>query len=162
MLTGLFKFIFKGGSMKCLMSLICAFFIGYTAFAIASDEPIGSVKTMKGAASIMRLNVGMSVKIGDRIFKGDVLRTGTDGSLGVTFKDDSLLSLGPNSEIVIDEFLFAPAEGKLSIITRMLKGTMAYLSGVVGKMSPESVRFETPVASVGIRGTKLLVKIDEN
>lgn len=148
--------------MKYLMSLICAFFVSYTAIAIASDEPVGSVKTMKGAASIIRLNAAIPAKIGERIFKGDVLRTGTDGSLGVTFKDDSLLSLGPSSEIVIDEFLFAPAEGKLSIVTRMLKGTMVYLSGVVGKMSPESVRFETPVASVGIRGTKLLVKIDEN
>jgi len=138
------------------------FFVGYTAIAIASDGSVGSVKTTKGAASIIRLNAAISAKIGERIFKADVLRTGTDGSLGVIFKDDSLLSLGPNSEIVIDEFLFAPAEGKLSIITRMLRGTAAYLSGMVGKLSPESVRFETPVASVGIRGTKLLVKVDEN
>ena len=148
--------------MKYLMSLICVLWVSCAVIAIAADGPVGSVKTMKGAASVMRLNVGMSAKIGDRIFKGDVLLTGTDGSLGVTFKDNSLLSLGPNSEIVIDEFLFAPAKGKLSIVTRMLKGTMAYLSGVVGKMSPESVRFVTPVASVGIRGTKLLVKIDES
>jgi hypothetical protein len=148
--------------MKYLMSLICVLWVSCSAIAIAADGPVGSVKTMKGAASIIRLNAVITAKIDERIFKGDVLRTGTDGSLGVAFKDDSLLSLGPNSEIVIDEFLFAPAEGKLSIVTRMLRGTAAYLSGMVGKLSPESVRFETPVASVGIRGTKLLVKIDEN
>ena len=148
--------------MKYLMSLICVLWVSCAVIAIAADGPVGSVKTMKGAASIIRLNVTVTANIGERVFKGDVLRTGRDGSLGVAFKDDSLLSLGPNSEIVIDEFLFAPAEGKLSIVTRMLRGTAAYLSGMVGKLSPESVRFETPVASVGIRGTKLLVKIDEN
>ena len=148
--------------MKYLMSLICVLWVSCAVIAIAADGSVGSVKTMKGTASIIRLNAGVTAKVGERIFEGDVLRTGKDGSLGVAFKDDSLLSLGPNSEIVIDEFLFAPAEGKLSIVTRMLRGTAAYLSGMVGKLSPESVRFETPVASVGIRGTKLLVKIDEN
>lgn len=95
------------------------------------------------------------------IYTGDTIKTGADGSVGVTFRDNTILSLGPNSVVVIQEFLFAPAQGKLSLVTRLIKGTAAYLFGVIAKLSPQSVRFETPVATVGFRGTKVLVKIDE-
>jgi hypothetical protein len=100
-------------------------------------------------------------QIGDKILMGDSLKTGPEGSLGMIFKDDTLLSIGPQSEITISEFLFSPAEGKLSIVTRLLKGTAAYLTGIIAKLSPESVRFETPVANIGIRGTKFAVKIED-
>jgi hypothetical protein len=79
----------------------------------------------------------------------------------VIFKDDTLLSIGPQSEIIISEFLFSPAEGKLSIVTRLLRGSAIYLTGIIGKLSPESVRFETPVANIGIRGTKFAVKMED-
>jgi hypothetical protein len=147
--------------MRYLMTVICAFSFTYGTLAAASDVPAGSVKTIKGTVSIVRQDRVVSAKSGEKIFRGDILRTGADGSLGVIFKDDAVLSLGPNSELIIDDFLFSPAEGKLSFMTRMLKGTAAYLSGIIGKLSPQSIRFETPVASVGIRGTKFLVKVEE-
>jgi hypothetical protein len=148
--------------VKYFMSMICVFFFTYATIAAASDGPAGSVKTVKGTASIVRQDKVIPAKSGEKIFEKDILRTGADGSLGVIFKDDTLLSLGPNSDLVVDEFLFSPAEGKLSFIVRMLKGTAAYLSGIISKLSPESVRFDTPVASLGIRGTKVLVKVDNN
>ena len=128
----------------------------------SSSTPVGTIKTVTGSVSIVRQQKVLPVTTGDKIFEGDTLRTGTDGSLGTILKDDTFISLGPNSELVISEFLFVPAEGKFSIITRMLKGTAAYLSGVIAKLSPQSVRFETPVASVGIRGTKFLVHVNED
>lgn len=148
--------------MKYFMSMICVFFFTYATIAAASDGPAGSVKTVNGMASIVRQDKVIPSKSGEKIFEKDILRTGADGSMGVIFKDDTLLSLGPNSELVVDEFLFSPAEGKLSFIVRMLKGTAAYLSGIISKLSPESVRFDTPIASLGIRGTKVLVKVDDN
>jgi len=147
--------------MRHFIWLISVFLMTFVTLAAASDGPIGSIKTTKGTASIVKQEKVILAKSGERIFEGDILRTGADGSLGVIFKDDTLLSLGPNSELAIDEFLFAPAQGKLSFVTRMLRGTAAYLSGIIAKLSPESVRFETPVGSVGIRGTKFVVKIDE-
>jgi hypothetical protein len=78
----------------------------------------------------------------------------------VVFNDDTLLSLGPGSVLVIDEFVFAPNQGKFSIVIRMLKGTAAYLSGLISKLAPESAHFETPSASIGIRGTKFVVKVE--
>lgn len=148
--------------MRYFIFMICVFFMTSVTLVAASDGPAGIIKTMKGTASIVRQEKVILAKNGEKIFERDILRTGADGSLGVIFKDDALLSLGPNSELVIDEFLFAPAQGKLSFVARMLRGTAVYLSGIIAKLSPESVRFETPLASVGIRGTKFAAKVAEN
>jgi len=140
--------------------LSLAFFLSPT-FSDASEVPAGSVRTLKGTASIIRQNQVIPAQMDAKIFMKDSLKTGPDGALGIIFKDDTLLSIGPQSEITISEFLFSPAEGKLSIVTRLLKGTAAYLTGIIAKLSPESVRFETPVANIGIRGTKFVVKIED-
>jgi hypothetical protein len=134
-------------------------FFSATALA-ASGEEAARVKNVSGTAFIVRQNQTLPVQKHDRIFTGDLLRTGRDGTLGVIFRDDTTLSLGPRSELVIDEFLFAPSQGKLSLVTRMLRGTAAYVSGVIAKLSPQAVRFETPTATIGIRGTKFLVKVE--
>jgi hypothetical protein len=95
-----------------------------------------------------------------KIWENDTLRTGHNGSIGMVFNDDTFLSLGPGSILVIDEFVFAPKQGKFSIVIRMVKGTAAYLSGLISKLSPDSAHFNTPTASIGIRGTKFVVKVE--
>ena len=147
--------------MRYLSSMIAAALVACATLSAASDGSVGRVKTVKGSASIVRGQSSLPAVVNERVFRGDTLRTGPDGSLGMMLKDDTSLSLGPNSEVVIDQFLFAPAEGKLSLVTRMLKGTAVYFSGVIARLSPQSVRFETPNASIGIRGTRFLVKVDE-
>jgi hypothetical protein len=62
---------------------------------------------------------------------------------------------------VVDTYVFAPRQGKFSIVLKMLKGTAAYLSGLISKLAPESAHFETPTASIGIRGTHFVVKVEE-
>lgn len=146
--------------MKNIGSAVAALLVFLVSSAAASDGSVARVKTVKGPASIVRGQSVIPAVGNDKVFQGDMLKTGADGSLGVIFKDDTIISLGPNSELVVDVFLYAPAEGKLSIVTRMLKGTAAYISGIIAKLSPQSARFETPVATIGIRGTRLLVKVD--
>lgn len=128
----------------------------------ALETHVGSIKTVKGNASIIRSSKPVAVMLGTRVYRNDTLKTGANGSLAMVFRDDTLLSIGPDSEIVVNEFLYSPAEGKLSLITRMLKGTAAYVSGIIGKLAPESIRFETPVATIGLRGTRFAVRIEEN
>jgi hypothetical protein len=147
--------------MRYLSSIIAAVLVTSASIAHASDGSVGRVKTVKGSASIVRGQASLPAAFNEKVLQGDTLRTGPDGSLGVMLKDDTSLSLGPNSEVVIDRFLFAPAEGKLSLVARMLRGTAVYVSGVIARLSPQSVRFETPNASIGIRGTRFLVKVDE-
>lgn len=148
--------------MVRLILSCCAVLIFSVSWAQAPDLPVGSIKTVKGTAVIERQHQTLPAKIGEKIFNSDSLITGSDGAVGMIFKDNTMLSLGPNTTVTIKEFLFSPGEGKLSIVTRLLKGTAAYLTGIIGKLSPEAVRFETPAGNVGIRGTKIAVKVVGN
>jgi hypothetical protein len=125
----------------------------------AQDATVGSVKTASGEAFVIRTGQTLSATIGLRLSQGDLLRT-ADGSLGVILRDDSVLSLGPDSELVIDEFVFSPGEGNLSLLLRLIKGTAAFLSGQISKLSPNATTLETPVATIGVRGTRFAVKVD--
>jgi len=124
----------------------------------AAPETIGVVRSSGGAATITRGSQVLAADAGTKLLAGDTLNTGADGTLGVIFRDNSTLSLGPGSSLVVRSFLFSPAEGKLGMLARLSRGTMAYLSGLIGKLAPESVRFDTPTASIGIRGTCFAVK----
>ena len=127
----------------------------------SAQEIIGTVRNSAGEAAITREGRVFPASMGTKLFAGDTLSTGSDGSLGVILRDDSTLSLGPGSSFVIRKFLFSPAEEKFGLLVRITRGTMAYLSGLIGKLSPESVRFETPTASIGVRGTRFAVKTGE-
>jgi hypothetical protein len=146
---------------KFILSVCAVLFIWSTGTQ-AGELPVGSIKTITGMVSLERQGQIITPREGEKIFQNDFLRTGPDGTVGMIFKDDTLLSLGPNTVVTIKEFLFSPAEGKLSIVTRLIKGTAAYLSGIIGKLSPKAIQFETPVGTVGIRGTKIAVKVAEN
>lgn len=125
------------------------------------EGTIGVVRNSTGSATITRGENVLPATAGTRLHTGDTLGTGPDGSLGVLLRDDSSLSLGPSSRLVLREFLFSPSEGKFSLLVRLSKGTMAYLSGLIGKLAPEKARFETPTASIGIRGTHFAVMAGE-
>jgi hypothetical protein len=123
-----------------------------------TDENIGVVRNSAGSATVTRGGNVLPAMTGTRLRVGDALGTGPDGSLGVILRDNSSLSLGPSSSLVLRDFVFSPYEGKLGLWVRLSKGTMAYLSGLIGKMAPEKARFDTPLATIGIRGTHFAVK----
>ena len=128
----------------------------------SADAPVSVaiVKKISGSATVVRQGQAIPATNGLEIWENDTVRTGDNGSIGIVFNDDTFLSLGPGSILVIDEFVFAPKQGKFSIVIRMVKGTAAYLSGLISKLSPDSVHFKTPSASIGIRGTKFVAKVE--
>jgi hypothetical protein len=134
--------------------------IGWEISPVFASSTVATVQKVKGTATIVRQGQTIPATMGLEIWENDTLRTGPDASIGLVFNDDTLLSLGPESVFVIDEFVFAPREGKFSIVFRMLKGTAAYLSGLISKLEPQSAHFKTPTASIGIRGTKFVVKVE--
>jgi len=129
--------------------------------AMPEESPVGKAKTCKGSVFVVRDGKQMPVAVGDRIFQNDTIRTGVSSSVGIIFIDNTILSLGPYSEIVIDQYVFAPEKGMFSMIARIVRGTASYLSGIIGHQSPESVKFRTPEATIGIRGTHFLVEVDD-
>jgi len=135
-------------------------FTGRDVSSADGSVPVAVVKKISGSATVVRQGQPIPATNGLKIWENDMLRTGDNGSIGIVFNDDTLLSLGPGSILLIDEFVFAPRQGKFSIVIRMVKGTAAYLSGLISKLSPDSAHFNTPTASIGIRGTKFVVKVE--
>ena len=125
----------------------------------AADEAIGHTKIVNGRVVVLRDGVETPVKGGDALFRKDVLITGEDGSAGLSFKDNSRLSLGANSRLTFLEFHFEPGKNKLSFISELAHGTLQYISGVIAKLAPGSVFVVTPVATIAVRGTRFLVSI---
>lgn len=138
----------------------------HTALSFASgvawgNEPVvGYVSQLTGTATIKRGFETLTVNEGTPLKKEDTLNTGPDGSMGIVFKDETTISLGPGSKLIIQEYVFDPDHSNFSLVVRLLKGTAAYVSGLISKLSPDATRFITPSASIGIRGTKFVVEID--
>ncbi|HSG26937.1 MAG TPA: FecR domain-containing protein [Candidatus Krumholzibacterium sp.] len=141
--------------------LLVILFVMAPCISADAQETIGVVRNTTGEATITRGDQVLPAVPGMKLIAGDTLGTGSDGTLGVILRDNSTLSLGPGSNLEIQEFLFSPSEGKLGLLARITRGTMAYLSGLIGKLAPESARFETPTATIGIRGTYFVVKVGE-
>lgn len=129
--------------------------------ADAADETVGSIKIAVGTVFVVRDAQRSPARPGFRLHAGDLLETGPDGRIGVTLRDDSLLSLGPSSRIAIEKFDFVPAEKKLGFTARLMRGTVAYVSGLIARLAPESATFVTPVATIGVRGTRFAAKVAE-
>jgi hypothetical protein len=121
--------------------------------------PAGHVKTVSGAAFIVRGTASVAAHAGDAVFASDALRT-VDGTVGVTMMDDTRISLAPNSEVRLERYVYAPGEGGLGMVLSFVRGVAAYVSGRMSKLAPDSIRLETPAAIVGVRGTTVAVRID--
>ena len=130
-----------------------------TPVAAQQATPAGHIKIATGAAFIVRQNTTLPAKPGDAIFATDTLRTEADGAIGVTLMDDTRISLGPSSEVRVERYVFAPAEGGLGMVLNFVRGVAAYVSGRMAKMAPDAIRLETPAAIVGVRGTTVAIRV---
>jgi hypothetical protein len=132
-----------------------------TAAPVAAQQatPAGHVKIATGAAYIVRQNATIPARPGDAVFATDTLRTQANGTIGVTLADDTRVSLGPDSEMRLERYVFSPADGALGMVLNFVRGVAAYVSGRMAKLAPDAVRLETPAAIVGVRGTTVAIKV---
>ncbi len=115
----------------------------------------GQIERQKGTASRITATATSNLAQGSQIFVGDVIRTGPGTRLLIAFDDDSKLTLGENARVIIDRFVYA-ADGSSSQTLAVLVGVFRFVSGKIGKASPDDVVLSTPVANIGIRGTTFL------
>ncbi len=141
---------------RCILVLILAITIP----AWADDTVIGFVKTVAGNASVISSGKTVGAQVGTPIKTGDILKTGAKSSLGVTFKDNTVMSFGPDTELTVDEYLYAPGKGDLKLQASMAKGTLQVVSGVIAKLKPDAVALKTPTGLIGVRGTHFAVKVE--
>lgn len=125
----------------------------------AASRDAGMVKTMVGEVRIERGGSTVVTKIGEEVQNLDRIFTGKDSSVGVTLRDETLLSTGANSVLVIDQYEFDTESREGNTEVSLLKGTLRFVTGVIGKLRPKAVLVKTPVATIGIRGTDFIVEV---
>jgi hypothetical protein len=130
------------------------------ASAATQEESIGFVKKAEGEASVITAANTVKAEPGVPVYLGSVLKTGDQGALGVTFKDNTVMSFGPDTQVTVDEYLFAPARGNLKLVANIAQGTLHYISGVIAKLKPEAVAVKTPTGMIGVRGTRFVAKVE--
>jgi hypothetical protein len=121
-------------------------------------QEAGHIKVARGGVQVERAGQKTPASVGAVVQAGDVVITGADGSVGITFLDNSLLSAGPNSVLAIDRFAFDSTTHQGSFESSLRKGTLAVVSGKLAKQSPEAMKVRTPAAVLGVRGTEFLVR----
>jgi hypothetical protein len=126
----------------------------------SAQDVVGRVKSAEGAVFIVRQNASVPAQAGQPLYQSDTVRTGADGRMGVTLKDETRVSLGPNTEVRIDQFLYSPGQGSLRLVLNIARGLVAYVSGRIAKLSPDAVRLETPSAILGVRGTRMVIRVE--
>jgi hypothetical protein len=127
--------------------------------ARAEGPRIGQVKTAKGEAFVLRGKTRYAAKPGDPIYAKDVVETGKQGSIGITFVDDTVFSCGPDSEVALDRFRFHSAAGANDMFAEMRRGTLSVTSGQITHDTPGALKIETPTAVLAVRGTTFAVQV---
>ena len=140
--------------MKKLWLLVPVLLVALSAWA--ADEA-GVIKITKGAVGIERNGQRIATAAGIPVFAGDRIVTGADGSVGITLRDNTLLSAGPKSTLVLNRFVYNSTTYAGAVDASLNRGTLAVVSGKIAKNSPGSVQFRTPSAILGARGTEFVI-----
>ena len=139
---------------------LAALFLSFATVQVASASgTIGYVKTVSGTASVVRDGSEQKLAVGAPLFEDDTIKTGEESSLGVTMKDGTTLSAGPETVILLDKYAYVPQKQELGFVARVSQGTLDFVSGMLGKLAPESVAIETPTGVIGMRGTHFVVRV---
>ena len=120
---------------------------------------MGEIKEVAGEAAVIQGDKTYPASPGQDVFLDDTIETGNDGSVGITFIDNTLTSIGPNTSLTIDEFVFDPGTQEGSILMDLTKGSLSLVSGLIAKASPDAVKVRTPDAIMGLRGTRLVIEV---
>lgn len=138
--------------------------------AVASElKPIGKVVTAVGAATIQHVGAAVvqaslsdetAAKVNDPVYRGDVIKTGADGRLGINFADGSSFNLSSNARMELNEFIYDPASKSNSTLFSLAKGTFTFIAGSIAKTG--DMKVDTPVATMGIRGTTPHIEISDD
>jgi hypothetical protein len=153
------------GGMRCVRDgVVGAIVFGLVltgTLAVAEAQDIGRVKVSAGTVHLERAGQRVPASVGTPVRAADVVVTGPDGSVGIAFADDSLLSVGPGSVLAIDRFAFDPTTHAGAFDSTLRQGTLSAVSGKIVRQSPDAMKVRTPAAILGVRGTEFVVRTGE-
>ena len=147
--------------MKPFQTIAICAALGLLSSVSQAAEPAGYVKTVGGEATVTSAGKTVAATAGTTLLAGDVIKTGPGGSLGVTLRDNTLMSFGPSTSFTLEDYLFAPAKGDLKLGGKIASGTLHYVSGTIAHLKPDAVAIKTPTGIIGVRGTRFVVVVEE-
>ena len=148
-------------SASALPRVALAFALALAMASAAHAIDIGQIKVSKGDVAIERGGQNVPGAVGARLKTSDVIKTGADGSVGITMSDNSLLSAGPNSILSLDKYAFDTTTNQGQFGSSLRKGSLSVVSGRIAKQSPDAMTVRTPTAILGVRGTEFAVSVDQ-
>lgn len=117
-------------------------------------ELAGVSAAVRGSVELARAQqAARAVDSGEQIFLADALRSGRDSGMQVLLLDETVFTLGADSEVVIDEFVYDPGTGQGKLDAEIVRGVFRFVSGRIARERPEDVRLRLPSGTIGIRGT---------
>jgi len=147
--------------MKRLYTTVLAAVFALLASGAAAADFAGVVKTVRGTTSAERGTSQVALAPGTRILRGDRVVTGDDGQVGITMRDDTLLTLGPRTELTIDTYEFDARTHDGSFLASLRRGVLSVVTGLLPKRSPESFTVKTRISTMGVRGTEFIIDASE-
>jgi hypothetical protein len=123
----------------------------------------GSITITHAGASVVQAALGGAsnrIKAGDPVYLGDAIATGADGHVGITFTDGTAFDLSSNANMVMTEFVYDPNSNANSTLLSLTRGTFTFVAGSIAKTG--DMKIDTPVATMGIRGTTPRVEISDD
>jgi hypothetical protein len=148
--------------MKTGFYFLCAVLAGMswvTALQSADLTPAGTVKTSYGTVTIDHFGQKTAAVIGSHVFVGDRVQAGQNSYVGITLRDSTMLTGGPGSSLLINDFKFTTNKRDDKLLVSLLKGTFSVVTGLIAKRSPETMEFRTPTMTLGVRGTEFVVEV---
>ena len=147
--------ILSGGCAVVILTLVHS---GVLTAADATTSPgAGTIKTSRGTARIERQGAKLPADVGSVVNVSDRIVTGADGAVGITLRDNTLLSAGPNSTLELNKFAFNTTTHVGELDASVKRGSLSVVSGKIAKTSPDNVSFNTPNVSLGVRGTEFVI-----
>ncbi|MET0230879.1 MAG: FecR family protein [Rhodanobacteraceae bacterium] len=142
---------------RYLLILIVALFSSIAIPAIADEDHAALVKSTTGTVKVTRQQHLFDATSGTTLQVSDRIVTAPDSSAAIVFRDGTLLTLGSGADVLVRDYVFQPKAGEYSFSLYLARGSAIYESGKIGKVAPQSVKVETPTATVGVRGTRFLI-----
>jgi hypothetical protein len=129
------------------------------AIAAQAADAIGTIKTVKGSVHVERAGQPVNVAVGSQVFGSDRVVTGPASSVGITLRDNTLLSEGASSVLDLNKFAFNATTDEGALDVSIKRGSLAVVDGKIAKANPNAVRYSTPTTTLGVRGTEFIIEV---
>jgi hypothetical protein len=139
--------------------LLSGLLLACSLFTPAWAGEAGVIKNAQGSVTVKRGAVSLKAASGMVVQTADQIVTGEKSAVGITLRDNTVLTAGPNANLALDRFSFDPQTQKGELGASVKRGSLAVISGKIAKASPDNVQFKTPTVTLGVRGTEFIIDV---